>query len=79
MIESLPFTYFNYPLSAEDRSVLTYLIGPSKADTTNRRARVYTWTSATENKTYVGGTPNAGRRVRKYAAPIPPKTASGEI
>lgn len=78
IIKSLSFTHFKFPLSSTEQSKLNKLIGPSKAEYKDRLPAVYTWTS-TDGKMYVGGTPNVGRRIRKYMAPKAPKTGVGKI
>jgi hypothetical protein len=62
----MKFHEFEFPLISSTRQAMNNLIGGRKATLETRVSAVYIWSSRTENIQYVGGTPNVGRRVRKY-------------
>lgn len=65
-IANMEFHDFEFPLVSSARSAMNSLIGGRKATLNNRMSAVYIWSNRTEETQYVGGTPNVGRRVRKY-------------
>lgn len=78
MIESMTFTEYSLPMDIATQKSLKNQIGSSKTTLDSRISAVYWWSSCTELKDYVGGTPNAGRRIRSYIG-AHPANATGRI